>query len=401
MHGLVLEGGGAEGAYHIGAYKALVEEGIEVQGVSGTSIGALNGAMIVQGDYERCYELWYDLSYSMVIDASDEEIEKIKHLKLGKEDLASVAEKLKTVIADKGFDITPFKNLLNTYIDEEKIRNSGKDFGIVTVNITDLKPLQIYLEDIPNGELRNYLMASAYLPIFKTEKLGGKIYLDGGIYDNLPFGMLKNKGYRDLILVRTHGMGITRKVDLSDLNAILISPKDDLGKTLEFEPSRSRRNIQLGYYDGLKALRGLKGELYYIESKKDKDYYLQYLLGLKEKQVRKIQEILKLPEIPYRRSLFEYIIPKLASMLDLDKDYNYEDLIISLLEKKAEEYHIKRFKIYSCEELLDMVKNKEINQKRRECSRLNKIIEKVDIISIFNKEQTILEIGNIIFDREE
>ena len=47
MYGLVLEGGGARGAYHIGVYKAILEEGIEIGGITGTSIGALNGAMIV------------------------------------------------------------------------------------------------------------------------------------------------------------------------------------------------------------------------------------------------------------------------------------------------------------------------------------------------------------------
>ena len=48
MKGLVLEGGGTKGAYQIGAYKALKDLGIEFQGVSGTSIGALNGAYIIQ-----------------------------------------------------------------------------------------------------------------------------------------------------------------------------------------------------------------------------------------------------------------------------------------------------------------------------------------------------------------
>ena len=48
MIGLVLEGGGARGSYHIGAYRAIMEEGIEINGITGTSIGALNGAMIVR-----------------------------------------------------------------------------------------------------------------------------------------------------------------------------------------------------------------------------------------------------------------------------------------------------------------------------------------------------------------
>ncbi len=59
MKGLVLEGGGTKGAYQIGAYKALRELGIEFQGVTGTSIGALNGAFIIQNDI-RSYGRYLD-----------------------------------------------------------------------------------------------------------------------------------------------------------------------------------------------------------------------------------------------------------------------------------------------------------------------------------------------------
>ena len=43
-YGLVLDGGGARGAYQIGAWKALVEAGVKIQAVAGTSGGAVNGA---------------------------------------------------------------------------------------------------------------------------------------------------------------------------------------------------------------------------------------------------------------------------------------------------------------------------------------------------------------------
>lgn len=52
-YGLALEGGGAKGAYQIGAWKALREAGIRFSAVSGTSVGALNGAMIVMDDLQR------------------------------------------------------------------------------------------------------------------------------------------------------------------------------------------------------------------------------------------------------------------------------------------------------------------------------------------------------------
>lgn len=207
MYGLVLEGGGAKGSYHIGAYKAIIEEGIDIKGIAGTSVGALNGAMIVQDDFEKAYRIWHDISYSKIINASEEDLRRIKSGKLSKGDITLLIDSIRGFFIDKGLDITPLKNLLTELIDEDKIRNSGKDFGIVTVSLTDLKPLEIFIEDIPQGQLVEYLMASAYLPVFKTERIDGKRYIDGGVYNNLPINLLKDKGYENLIVVRTHGQG--------------------------------------------------------------------------------------------------------------------------------------------------------------------------------------------------
>ncbi len=52
-YGLVLAGGGAKGAYQIGAWKAMREIGVEIEMIAGVSIGAINGALIAQGDYDR------------------------------------------------------------------------------------------------------------------------------------------------------------------------------------------------------------------------------------------------------------------------------------------------------------------------------------------------------------
>ena len=52
-YGLVLEGGGAKGAYQIGAWKALKEAGVKINAVAGTSVGALNGALICAADVEQ------------------------------------------------------------------------------------------------------------------------------------------------------------------------------------------------------------------------------------------------------------------------------------------------------------------------------------------------------------
>lgn len=403
MKGLVLEGGGAKGAYHAGVYKALLEENIQISGVVGTSIGALNGAMILQEDLDRWISLWEEISYSMIVNANEDEIQKLMELKLDRSDLKLLAKNFKKIIQGRGFDITPLKQLLDEYIDEDKIRKSDKDFGMVTFNITDFKPIEIFIEDIPKGKLKDYLLASAYLPVFKTERLGGKVYLDGGFFDNLPFRMLVRKGYKDLILVRTHANGIVRKVDKKNLDVIVISPSDDLGSMFSFEKNIAKKNINMGYFDCLKKLRGLLGIHYYIDPEIDEDYFLRLLYLLEEDKINRIGELLNLPDMPLKRGLFEYIIPKLGSILGISDDFSYGKLLIALLETKAEESQINRFKIYSFEELWDLVKcnsiPKEIEEEKP-IKVLDKLIEIADISTIFNKEDIISKIGDILFCEE-
>ena len=55
-YAIALEGGGARGAYQIGAWRALVEAGIRFNAVSGTSVGSLNGAMMAMRDLKKAEE---------------------------------------------------------------------------------------------------------------------------------------------------------------------------------------------------------------------------------------------------------------------------------------------------------------------------------------------------------
>ena len=57
-YGVVLEGGGAKGAYQVGAWKALRETGIKIRGVVGSSVGSLNGVMMVMDDFTGTWDIW-------------------------------------------------------------------------------------------------------------------------------------------------------------------------------------------------------------------------------------------------------------------------------------------------------------------------------------------------------
>ena len=64
---LVLCGGGSLGSYEIGAWRFLREKGMTFDIVTGTSIGAINGALVVTGEFEKAETLWNTVEADHVI----------------------------------------------------------------------------------------------------------------------------------------------------------------------------------------------------------------------------------------------------------------------------------------------------------------------------------------------
>ncbi len=118
----------------------------------------------------QLFDLWYNLKPSMVVKGDPAVLERLFKYDVKAEDISILIKYLSRVMGHGGLDIEPLKNLLATYIDEEKVRNSSIRLGIVTVSLTDFKPIEVFIEDIPEGRLIDYLIASANLPIFKLEK---------------------------------------------------------------------------------------------------------------------------------------------------------------------------------------------------------------------------------------
>lgn len=345
MKGLVLEGGGARGAYQVGAVKALNEMGIVFNGVAGTSIGSLNGALIVQGRFDLLYEMWQKVNLSMIFDVDVSTIEKIRDRALGWNDFHYLLSELRHFIMKRGLDASRIKLLINELVDEEQIRQSGIDFGIVTVSLSDFKPLELYIEDIPEGKLSEYLMASANFPAFRLEKLDGKYFIDGGIHDNLPINMLISKGYTDFISIRIFGIGIVKKVLNQDINILEISPSEDLGYILDFNPARIKYNMTLGYFDAYKALQHLLGHRYYLRVDSN-TFFENEIMSISTNQISLLQKLLFVHGLPLRRTFLEEIIPSIAKLLNLASDISYAEIYVCLLEYAADYIQLDRFKIY-------------------------------------------------------
>lgn len=284
MVGLALEGGGAKGAYQIGAYVALKKHIKKIDMIVGTSIGSINAAMICQGEIKKTMDLWTNVDTSIFgIDANI--VEKLKNDFNLKNVKAGLSE-LKKVIKNKGIDVSGLKRLIDDNIDEKKVRNSKIKFGLVTINLSDMKPMELTIDKIPNGKLKEYILASCYLPVFKNEKIiDDKFYLDGGFYNNLPISLLENNGCKEIYAIRLNSLGRVKKYH-SDI--VEIKPNKSTGPMLLFDKENVSDNIKMGYLDAQKELGELLGKTYYF--KKKRFYFVNTnVVSQKTKNVIKIK----------------------------------------------------------------------------------------------------------------
>lgn len=365
MKGLVLEGGGTKGAYQVGAYKALRELGIEFKGIAGSSIGALNGAYIVQNNLDVLEEIWTKYDYTHFMDVDEETYHNIKDIDFTPKNINRVIALINKARKNQGIDITPLRSLLEKTIDEDVIRNSNKDFGLVTA-IWDRKiiPSPMFLENIDKGRLLDYLIASASLPIFKLDKLDDKLFLDGLFHNNIPVSLLRERGYEDIVVIRLVD-DLFGKINLNhhqDMNMKVIVPSESLGGCLNLDQGNVGKNINLGYLDAMKTFDRYDGIGYYFNKdyKYDEDYCFYKLSNLSKETIESLSKVLNIKRDVSKRTLLEVIIPKLGECLSLPGEFSYKDLFYCIYEKKLEENNITRTNLYDFNKVVEVV-NTNIN----------------------------------------
>ena len=356
MRGLALEGGGAKGAYHIGVVKALYEKGYEFDGFVGTSIGAVNAAFLAMGCFERAYELWSSVTIESMFDEDEKPLLQLadaRDIKTGISLLNAVADRraFRKIISNKGVSTDKMKALLEQYVDEDRIRESGKDFGLVTISLSERKPYELMLEDIPKGQLLSYIMASATLPGLRASSIEENLFIDGALYNNCPYQLLLDKGYDEVIVVRTMARGVFHKTN--DPRVKLIIPSDKLGSFALFTPESDAIKLKLGYYDGLRFIEHLRGKYYYIRDVDDSELFA-LLVSLDEEAILKACGLLGYPTGQAKRALFERLVPFLGDYLKLDSGFSYSDLVIALLERFARSKSVDRFAVYDFARLRDL-----------------------------------------------
>ncbi|MGF1478086.1 MAG: patatin-like phospholipase family protein [Cyanophyceae cyanobacterium] len=218
--GLVLAGGGAKGAYQVGALTYLAELGIQPQIIAGTSIGALNGGVLAaNGSFEngvqRVNEVWDRLGSIGIIRRN----QPATYFKGGQQ-LTSRQEHLQSAI----FDPKPIEQVLRAAIKPNRLRR-GTEFWVAvfpSLNLgasdwlveivrarTGTKAHWLCVRDFADDQMFEVLLASAAIPLaFPSREINGQCYADGGLADNVPLGALAARGCTHAIVIHL-GNGAT------------------------------------------------------------------------------------------------------------------------------------------------------------------------------------------------
>ena len=144
-------------------------------------------------------------------------------------------------------------------------------------------------EDIPKGQIYDYVMASSAYPVFKWQKIEGnesKWFIDGGVYDNLPVKMLVEKGYDEIVAIRTNIKKYIgyRKVDTKGAKITYFTPSEKLDYAINFTKENVDRFMEMGYYEAKRQLLGYPSQKYCVKGADD-DVFWDFLRRLDKSAV--------------------------------------------------------------------------------------------------------------------
>jgi NTE family protein len=230
---LVLQGGGAPGCYQAGAYQALHEAGIEPDWIIGTSIGAINGAIIAGNEVAdrvtKLDEFWQQLDTRWPAPWG-----QLAPLVSGVPGFYSLNPALAWgVDARVGIEraamylVEPLKKLLPVLVDFDLL-NSGKTR--FTLGLTGVQSGQIRYFDSKHGKIgpEHILGSSAIPPCFPAVLIDGKYYWDGGVYSNSPIEVVFDEDPRQSSVVFAVQIWHTRGPQPESLQHAFMREKDIL-----------------------------------------------------------------------------------------------------------------------------------------------------------------------------
>lgn len=380
-----MSGGGASGLAHIGVLKALEEKRIPISYISGTSAGALVGAMYACGFSPKDIEAYvlseaFQLMTSGKIDAEKRYLYREEDPHPGMLDFSfNLDSILKTAI--------PLNLVTPSFLDFEMMRVMGQASASNSKIFDSLfVPFRCVASDVVNkkskvfskGDLNAAVRASMTYPFYVNPiKIDGVVYFDGGLYNNFPVNVMYRDFHPDFIIgsnvsenaappdeqdfigLLENMMATPTTYDLPCSEGIIIKPKTDVGV---FDFASAKQAIQDGYDATILKLDSI---LLFVESPQDSaqlaiarnkfksslvpinvssistDFYkrkkITYVTtSLYRARYNEVVSLDKLEKRYYRlyaAQQIDYLYPNLA----LKKDSTYD---LNLYVRKAKNFHV-------------------------------------------------------------
>jgi NTE family protein len=193
--GLALGSGGARGFAHLGVIKVLKDEGIPIDLIAGSSMGALVASFYGAGlDVDRLYKLSRVFKRKYYLDFTVP--------KMG-------------FIAGKRV-----KELIRIFTHGKKIEELDIPIGIVATDLMSGEKVVF-----KNGPVAEAVRASIAIPgIFVPEKLDGRLFVDGGVVDRIPVSVAKEMGADIVIAVDVSNVKVN--ADITSIFDVIIQSID-------------------------------------------------------------------------------------------------------------------------------------------------------------------------------
>ncbi len=261
--GLALAGGGARGAYQIGAWKALKELGIDkmISAYSGASVGSLNAVLFAMEDYNLAEETWLKLEKDSLFNMEKKIYKRILKERLNFLNRGIYSTKRLEKLMDNIIDYEKIKDkeiyITTTYLGGEK----SSFFDLLRVNYkhyfkSDKQINYHLLSKLSQENIKRTMLASCAIPVaFKPIVIGNESYYDGGLLDNIPYQPLIDGGCDLIIVIDLFKTSFVRKKEVKGVRILTVHPKRSLRGVLDFSNKHIQRRFQLGYEDTMDKMK--------------------------------------------------------------------------------------------------------------------------------------------------
>lgn len=276
--GLVLAGGGARGAYQIGAIKALKELGLDkyINVLSGTSIGALNAMLFMSGDLEKSISIWNKISKEDILPTEENNlIIRSTLLHLGMNNMNFIKKYMPKIISGGNISRSGLVGIMDE-IDFEFIKKSHIICYATCTESIELLPRYFKINDYEEEDIRKILLATSAIPmIYECEKIEEVIYLDGGIVDNVPIQPVYGENCDIIIVVHlARESNIDKRVFPNTYIIEILPTVMEVGLfegTLDFSVDMSRKRMQIGYDDTMNIIKPIMELTRFIDNSEKED----------------------------------------------------------------------------------------------------------------------------------